>query len=118
MGVQVDALFDIDAHPVIVAIHDADTFQLGLVYDPEGGVAGFPWLRLTAAGDKWVDAPETGTDAAAVATRWLRDTLMSAVTVQVVLQGWSFSRRVAEVTVDGRDLAEWMVTENHARWSP
>lgn len=111
-----EVLRDHAGAPVIVAVHDADTMRLLLIADEEYGLGQWPWLRLTHP-ECWVDGYELYEPGGPEAAAWVADTLRGAADIQVTLYDWSFSRRVAAVTVDGRDLAEWLVASGHARWS-
>ena len=94
-------------YPIIVQLHDADTFRLLLDAGCETGL--FPWLRLAG-----VDCPElstrpAGPDAAAFTAGILR----GAGRIHVVVHGRSFNRWVADVSVDGADLAQTLIDAGH-----
>lgn len=99
--------------PAVVNVHDADTFQLVLVLDAEGGTGIWPWLRLLGC-----DAAELREPGGVAAQQWAVDKLCSASEIEVELHGWSFDRRLARVWVDGKDIAPEMIAAGHAvEWS-
>lgn len=101
------ALTGLDGRPVVVDVHDGDTFRLVLDAGCETGI--FPWLRLAG-----VQAPELGKPGAAEAAAWTAGQLTEARAVLVTVQGRSFARWVAAVQLDGRDLAADMIEAGHA----
>lgn len=100
---------DITGRPVVIEVHDGDTYRLLLDSGCDGGL--FPALRLSRAG-----APELDEPGGPEATEWARNTLTNAASITVTVHGRSFERWVAAITVDGRDLADEMVAAGHATY--
>lgn len=103
-------LKDTAGSPIVVEVHDGDTWRLALDCGLEQ--AAFPWLRLRGANAPELSTGKPGTDARG----WARDQLTAAEDIEVVVYSHerSFARWVAAVTVDGQDLAEAMIAAGHA----
>lgn len=101
---------DLLGNPVVIGIHDGDTVRLALDCGLEQ--AAFPWLRLRGANAPELSTGKPGTDA----RRWMLDQLSVAGTIEVVvhLRERSFARWVADINVDGTDLAEAMIAAGQA----
>lgn len=97
------------AAPVIVDIHDGDTFRLVLVIESEAGVGIWPWLRLDGC-----DAFELNEPGGEEAHAWTIAFLAKASHIDVTLFGWSFDRRVARVIADNVDMTQAIIAAGHA----
>lgn len=95
-----------DGHPIVVQYHDGDTVRLLLDLGLEHG--GFPWLRVAG-----VNCPELRADNGPEAAEFLRSLLAQARDVDVHVIGRSFARWVADITVDGADLADTIIAAGH-----
>ncbi|HVM19791.1 MAG TPA: hypothetical protein VM307_07510 [Egibacteraceae bacterium] len=100
-----------DGRPIVVQLHDGDTFRLLLDAGCETGM--FPWLRVAGA-----DCPELGEPGGAEAAAFTAATLRDAGRIVVHVSGRSFNRWLARVVVDGRDLAGRLIDAGHARRYP
>lgn len=103
---------DDDGRPIVVELHDGDTFRLLLDAGCETGL--FPWLRLAGVNCPELRDGPAGPAAAAFTAGCLR----SATSIDVVVSGRSFNRWVAQVFVDGADLAAVLIEAGHGAPSP
>lgn len=101
------AVYDHTGRPVVIAVHDGDTYKILIDGGIETGM--FPWLRLANAG-----APELDQPGGPEATEWALQRLTTAEQITVTIHGRSFARWLATITVDGVDLADEMVAAGHA----
>lgn len=97
-----------NGQPVIVDVHDGDTFTLALSASEESAV--HPALRV-----KGLYCPELGQDGGLAAWLFTAQLLQNARDVQVTLFGRSFARFVATVLVDGVDIAQTVIAAGHGR---
>jgi endonuclease YncB( thermonuclease family) len=97
-----------DGQPVIIDVHDGDTLTLALSASEESSV--HPALRV-----KGLYCPELGQTGGLAAWLFVAQLLQNARDVQVTLFGRSFARFVAEVIVDGVDLAQTVIAAGHGK---
>jgi hypothetical protein len=103
-----DVLRNVDGRPVILDVHDGDTFTLALSAYDEASV--HPALRV-----KGLYCPELGKPGGLAAWLYVATLLQNARDVEVTLFGWSFARRVARVMVDGVDIATTVIAAGHGK---
>jgi len=103
-----DVLKNVDGRPVILDVHDGDTFTLALDAAPESGV--HPALRV-----RGLFCPELGEDGGLAAWLYVATLLGNARDIQVTLLGRSFARFVATVIVDGVDIARTVIAAGHGK---
>lgn len=101
-----NVLKNVDGVPVILDIHDGDTFALLL--DAADEVGHHPALRV-----RGLYCPELGKDGGLAAWLFVAQTLRAAKDITVTVHGRSFARFVAQVRVDNRDLAEIVIAAGH-----
>lgn len=99
-------LTGLDGKPIVVDVHDGDTVRLLLDCGIEGGA--FPWLRVAG-----VSCPELRKPGGDEATAYTVGVLTAAKQIKVHVTGRSFARWVAQVVVDGRDLADDLIAAGH-----
>lgn len=103
-----DVLKGADGQPVIIDVHDGDTLTLALWASEESSV--HPALRV-----KGLYCPELGQTGGLAAWLFTAQLLQNARDVRVTLFGRSFARFVAEVVVDGVDLAQTVIAAGHGK---
>ena len=103
-----DVLKNVDGRPVVLDVHDGDTFVLAL--DAGGDGALHPALRV-----KGLYCPELGQDGGLAAWLYVAQLLRNAQNIQVTLFGRSFARFVAQVIVDGVDIAQIVIAAGHGK---
>ena len=103
-----DVLRNVDGRPVVLDVHDGDTFTLALSAFDEASV--HPALRV-----KGLYCPELGKPGGLAAWLFVAQLLQDARDVQVTLFGWSFARRIAKVVVDGVDIAHTVIAAGHGK---
>lgn len=101
-------LKNVDGRPVVLDVHDGDTFTLALEAADEAGV--FPALRV-----KGLYCPELGKDGGLAAWLFVANLLQNARDITVTTFGLSFARRVATVIVDGVDIAQTVIAAGHGK---
>lgn len=102
------ALRGVDDRPVVIDVHDGDTFRLAL--DAGGDAAIHPALRV-----KGLYCPELGEDGGLMAWLFTANTLAAAKDIKVTIFSRSFARWVAQVVVDGVDLAQVVIAAGHGK---
>lgn len=103
-----DVLKSVDGRPVVLDVHDGDTFTLLLDCAEETGV--HPALRV-----KGLFCPELGQPGGLAAWLYVAQLLHNAHDIQVTTYGRSFARFVARVVVDGVDLAQTVIAAGHGK---
>lgn len=103
-------LTGLDGRPLVVDVYDGDTVRL--VLDAGCDAAVHPWLRV-----KDVHCPELRQVGGPEARAFTAATLTAAAEVRVTTFGRSFARWVADISVDGRDLAALIVEAGHGTTS-
>lgn len=101
-------LKNVDGRPVILDVHDGDTFTLSLSSSEESAV--HPALRV-----KGLYCPELGQTGGLAAWLFVAQMLQNAREITVTTFGLSFARRVAQVIVDGVDLAQTVIAAGHGK---
>lgn len=102
------ALTNVDGTPIIVDIHDGDTFTISLSASEESSV--HPALRV-----RGLYCPELGQDGGLAAWLFTAQTLRKAKTITATLHGRSFARFVATVLVDNQNLADIVIAAGHGK---
>lgn len=103
-------LTSIDGRPLVVDVHDGDSVRL--VLDAGCDAAVHPWLRV-----KGVYCPELRQPGGPEARAFTVATLAAATEVRVTTFGRSFARWVADISVDGHNLADLIVAAGHGTTS-
>lgn len=103
-----DVLKNVDGRPVIIDIHDGDTFTLML--DSAEEVGAFPALRV-----RGLFCPELGQTGGLAAWLFVAQLLRNASEIKVTTFGRSFARFVAEVIVDGVNIAQTVIAAGHGK---
>lgn len=111
MSRTASVLKNVDGRPVVLDVHDGDTFTLLLDSADEAGV--FPALRV-----KGLYCPELGETGGLAAWLFVARLLQDAREITVTTFGHSFARRVAQVVVDGVDLATTVIAAGHGTARP
>jgi endonuclease YncB( thermonuclease family) len=106
-----NVLKNVDGRPVILDVHDGDTFVALLDASEEAGV--HPALRV-----KGLYCPELGKDGGLAAWLFVAQLLQNARDIRVTTFGRSFARFVALVVVDGVDLAQTVIAAGHGTATP
>lgn len=95
-----------DGRPIVVAVHSADTIRLVLDAGCDAGL--FPWLRVAG-----VLTPGLRDRGGPEATAYTVTLLAAATDIHVTVRARSMDRWVADVTVDGSNLASSLVAAGH-----
>lgn len=106
-----DVLKNVDGSPVILDVHDGDTFTLALGCSEESAV--HPALRV-----KGLYCPELGQTGGLAAWLFVAHLLQNAREITVTTFGLSFARRIASVVVDGVDLTQTVIAAGHGTVKP
>lgn len=101
-------LKSVDGRPIVLDVHDGDTFTLLLDAAEEAGV--HPALRV-----KGLFCPELGEDGGLAAWLFVAQLLHNASDIRVTTFGRSFARFVAQVVVDGVDIAQTVIAAGHGK---
>lgn len=101
-------LKNVDGRPVIVDVHDGDTFTAALAASEETAI--HPALRV-----RGLYCPELGQDGGLMAWLFVAQLLAKATDITVTLHGRSFARWVAQVIVDGVNLADIVIAAGHGK---
>ena len=103
-----DVLKGVDGRPVVLDVHDGDTFTLALGCSEESSV--HPALRV-----KGLYCPELGETGGLAAWLYVATLLGNARDIRVTTFSRSFARWVAQVVVDGVDLAQTVIAAGHGK---
>jgi endonuclease YncB( thermonuclease family) len=106
-----DVVLNVDGRPVVVDVHDGDTFTLLL--DTADEVGFLPALRV-----RGLYCPELGRDGGLAAWLFVAQLLAAARAIRVTLRGRSFARYVADVVVDGVPLPDVVIAAGHGKATP
>ena len=101
-------LTDATGRPIVVQLHDADTARLLLDAGCDTGI--FPWLRVAD-----VQAWELGEPGGIKAAEFTAAKLRDATHIEVTVRGRSFARWVADIVIDGENLADALIAAGHGK---
>lgn len=104
-------LRDHTGHPIVIDVHDGDTIRLALNAGLE--TAAHPRLRV-----RGLYCPELSQPGGVEARAYTTQVLTDAAGIVVHVHGRSFGRWVAQVMVDGADLAGLVITAGHGTATP
>jgi endonuclease YncB( thermonuclease family) len=104
-------LKNVDGVPIILDIHDGDTFVAEL--DVADEVGHHPALRV-----RGLYCPELGEDGGLAAWLFTAQTLRKAKDITATLHGRSFARFLATILVDGQNLADLVIAAGHGKATP